>query len=116
MNIDALRYLVNKEPEIIEGNARFFDLSEETTSGIARQAVDKGVDSLTANQLYYFDKAIRPLIENLRCVGFHTEEYGECNAPLPNEQLYDYYANDETLCESCRSTRDRYHYLISKNE
>ncbi|EKQ1116224.1 hypothetical protein [Morganella morganii] len=115
MNLDALRYLVNEEPEIIEGEARSCNLNEEITSGIARQVADQGVDSLSPNQRYYFDRAIRPLIENLHCTGFHTEGLGECNAPLPNEQLHDYYANDETLCVSCCQTRDRYNYLRPRN-
>ncbi|NHB93151.1 hypothetical protein [Photorhabdus cinerea] len=115
MNLEALRYLVEKKREIIESSAIEHELDEKTVYGIASFVLENGTDKLSSRQLYNFNKAILPLIENLCCTGHSIgEEHTTCNFLLPDSQLYEYYAYDETLCKSCQSEVDYYNYGMSK--
>ncbi|HGM4637733.1 hypothetical protein ACSJL2_001995 [Serratia sarumanii] len=109
MNIDALDYIVNTEVEIIHSSARTANVDADAAEGIAKQVVgEKGTDRLTPKQIYIFENAIKPLIEGVTCSGQWNEVIEEpyCGAPIPDENLVEYYQNGEILCESCQSLSD----------
>ncbi|MEN4235611.1 hypothetical protein [Serratia marcescens] len=107
MNLEALDHIVSNEVEIIEDAARTAGVKASSAVGISKQVVAEKTDkNLTDDQRYVFDRAVRPLIENIICSGNWNQfdEDPQCGNPIPESQLYDYYANDETLCESCQSS------------
>ncbi|WP_442801465.1 hypothetical protein [Serratia rubidaea] len=109
MNLEALDYIVNNEPDLIRGSAVISKVNSNAAEGIAKKVVAEGGDEdLSPAQKHVFDRAVRPLIENITCAGNWNryDDDPQCGNPIPESQLYDYYANDETLCESCQSAGD----------
>ncbi|WP_261459536.1 hypothetical protein [Serratia marcescens] len=107
MNLEALDYIVSNEVEIIEDAARSAGVNIGSAVGVSKKvAAEKTDERLSSAQKYVFDRAVRPLIENITCSGNWNQfdDDPHCGNPIPESQLYDYYANDETLCESCQSS------------
>lgn len=117
MNIDALDYIVNNEVEIIEDSAKSAGVKAGSAVGVSKQVVAEKTDkNLSDDQRFVFERAVRPLIEGLTCNRkMHDDnETILCGARLPDSQLYDYYAHDETYCENCRSDLDYQAYRWDK--
>ena len=68
MNLDALRDI--NCVERLEESANGVGSDPEVVKGIALFAADNGYDALSPKQKYHFDRAIRPLIENVQCAGY----------------------------------------------
>lgn len=109
MNIAALDCLLKDNIELIETSAKSAKVDVDAAIGVSRQVVGENtINNLTERQLYIFNEAIRPLIEDLKCSGQWNEvaEEGYCGRLIPDENLVSYYQRDETLCESCQSLSD----------
>ena len=117
MNLNALDFINKNCVELLEQSARESNAEEETIKGIARDVVANGYDELSDKQKYHFDKTIRKLIEKVPCSGFFNHYAGtrkECPAILPDENLVEYYENDNTYCESCQAEADYMAYRKDK--
>lgn len=105
MNVEALKYIIKNNPEIIEDSARSNSADPDTVKGIARFFVDHSYNNLSDKQQYHFDKSIRPLIEDVKCEGY-THELEDvpayCPANIKDEDLIDCYQYQEFYCDSCK--------------
>ncbi|WP_422421826.1 hypothetical protein [Pseudomonas sp. GZD-222] len=113
MNLEALRNLVENNPEIIEGNvpAR---TDSDATLGVAKFiAADEGnLGRLSVRQQHHFDNFILPLIEHVKCGGvFGPDDDGGdgCigNGFIDDADLDNCYLMDEMLCQECAEVQNR---------
>ncbi|VVM43215.1 hypothetical protein PS623_00362 [Pseudomonas fluorescens] len=107
MNLDALRHLVENEPETIEGNVPA-GTDSNATLGVAKfiAADDANVERLSANQRYHFESFILPLIQHVTCAGvFGPEDEGGDGCVgsgfIDDDDLDSCYMKDEMLCQEC---------------
>ncbi|WGV98049.1 hypothetical protein QF117_04105 [Vibrio sp. YMD68] len=109
MNLNALNEIITNSPEILEQSARDSNADEGVVLGIARFAVGNSYESLSSNQKYHFDSAIRHLIEDVQCSGYTHEledHHRECSNILDDNDLVEYYQDQGGYCESCQAQSD----------
>lgn len=106
MNIAALKFINNNAAERLVEQAKRANRDPDTVLGITKQILaENGVDNLTQNQRFNFDRAILPLIHNLPCQGFKGEfddEPLDCPNHIDDGLLLECYEEDTFLCENCR--------------
>ena len=111
MNLEALNEIVNNQENYIESAAKEAGVDEAMLIGVAKAAIGGGYDSLSPKQQYQFDNCLRPLIEDVSCVGYKHEVWEEdmrteCPSTIPEERLVQAYRHDEWYCDNCQAQED----------
>src|SRR5260370_16041862 len=91
----------NAESEILEFLAENEGYLEGPSQGIARQAVSKGMESLTRKQQYIFDRFIAGKFFHLEC--------SRCHIPMPSSEVIPSLMEQDNLCAWCRNVKEKYY-------
>ena len=102
MNLEALKVIIKKDPDILEISALENNVDENIIVNLARYVSENGYDKLSNAQQYHFNICIRHLIEDVHCSGYN-DEFGECPTILDDKDLVEYYEDDGKFCESCEA-------------
>ncbi|MCG3814276.1 hypothetical protein I3260_18745 [Photobacterium damselae] len=111
MNRAVLNYIVTSCPErIVELGEDNGVADTETSIRLARLLAtgELILENLTAAQMYHYENAMRPLLENIPCDGvinsFMSEDDDLCtgNGFVDDESLLMSYETDDFRCQHCR--------------
>jgi hypothetical protein len=104
MNLELLGYLLNDGVHHIEElvNITKYDLTPATGVGAILLANEGDIEKLSPKQKFYYEKFIKPLIENVPCEGIYGP--GTCTGTdfVDDESLLISYQEENFLCQHCR--------------
>ncbi len=113
MNLEALRFILINQEELLRQKARESGREEDTVVGIARLTIaEGGIAKLSTHQLFNFNSAILPLIHDVPCTAFTSELEDEpniCHNILLDDDLLKCYQDDNFLCENCQDAASDYY-------
>lgn len=105
MNLNALREIIENHEHLLVERAQSMGLEEQSVRAAALIVDDRGYDALVGRQIWVFDNAVRPLIEDVSCDGYQGlfgEDQNECPNILEDDDLVECYQNESLLCEACQ--------------
>jgi hypothetical protein len=105
MNLNALNEIVLNQENYLEQSAEELGLDFGAVRAAALIVNDKGIDKLKGRQVWIFNNAVRPLIENVQCEGYRGpfgEDENDCQNMIDDAELDESYANESFYCESCQ--------------
>ena len=117
MDLEVLEHLIDNESYITE-QADSVGAKSEVSLVIAKILLDnKGdISSLKGNQIFHYERVIKPLFENVECVGpIGLVENGDggfdssCvnGARVDEESLLVSYQDEDFLCQICRFDNEK---------
>lgn len=109
MNVSVLTYIIENLPEEIERNAQRASYDYSIALGVAKFIIhnDGNISILSDKQKFYYEKFIKPLLEDVQCEGVFGENTCTGNRLVDDESLLISYMDGEFLCQFCRYDRDR---------
>jgi len=113
MNLDALTEIVENQDNYLEGQANDLGLKVGSVRAATLIVDDEGYDALKGKQVWVFDNAVRPLIEDVPCDGYRGpfgEDDIECNNLVDDDDLVESYQSDSFLCGYCQGAKNNDDY------
>lgn len=109
MDVDVLKHLVRNDPMFIEDAADLGGHDPQAALGVAAFLLGNAgrVESLSSEQRFYWDKYVRPFLEDVPCDGALGDS-GACagTGKIDEESLLTCYQNHTFLCQPCRYNRE----------
>lgn len=107
---EILKYLVENNEEYIIDSAQNNGISNPVASvGVAKFLIENPINfsQMSSKQKHHYEKAIKPLIINVRCEGMINEE-GSCvgNGSIDDDSLLGAYITQDMRCQHCVSQKE----------
>ena len=110
MNIAVLKYLTDNDPSFVTDATDLGGHDAKAALGVAAflLAHNGEIERLSPNQRFYWDKYIKPFLQDVPCEGVLGDS-GACsgNGRIDNESLLLSYQDHKFLCQLCRYDREK---------